>query len=153
MEQVMEHEVLVVRPGDVETLQVLGAGVRFLCEAEHTGGLFSVMDNELPLGAGPPPHRHDWAEGYYILSGVVEFQIDGKDLRAEAGTFLITPPNALHTFRGADEAGSRLLVIDAPAHAAGFFRAVDREIAGPEDFPRVPCHRCGARHSLRRAEG
>jgi quercetin dioxygenase-like cupin family protein len=138
MQIAKDKEALVVRPGDVETLQVLGAGVRFLCEAEHTGGLFSVMDNELPYGAGPSPHRHDWAEGYYILSGAVDFEIDGQGVRAEAGTFLITPPGAVHTFRGADEAGSRLLVIDAPAHAAGFFRAVDREIAGPQDFPRVP---------------
>ena len=146
MQHASEQEALVVHAGEVETLQVLGADVRFLCEAEHTGGKFSVMINDLPLGAGPPPHRHDWAEGYYIVSGAVEFVIDGQQVRAGEGAFLITPPNAVHSFKGVDEAGSRLLVIDAPAHAAGFFRQVDREITGPQDFPRVPA--IGAAHGI-----
>ncbi len=133
-----ERQVLCVQPGTVPTLNVLGAGVRFLCEAEDTGGAFSVMDNDLPMGAGPPPHRHDWDEAYYIISGTVDFMLDGKSVRAGAGSFVYAPGGTLHGFQGASQEPARMLVIDAPAHAAAFFREVDRAIAGPEDYSKVP---------------
>lgn len=138
MQQQLEKQVSIVQPGTVPTLNVLGAGVRFLCEAEATGGAFSVMDNDLPYGAGPPPHRHDWDEAYYIMSGTVDFTLDGKSVRAGAGSFVYAPGGTLHGFQGASREPARMLVIDAPAHSAAFFREVDRIVIGPEDFPKVP---------------
>lgn len=135
-----------VRSGEKETLSVLGAGVRFLCEAEQTGGRFSVMDNDLPFGAGPPPHRHDWDEAYFIVSGSVDFVVDGQAFRAEAGDFVHTPAGAVHGFSGASETGARLIVFDAPAHAATFFREADRQISGPEEYYRAG--EIGAAHGI-----
>lgn len=140
------RQVRIVRPGEVPTLNVLGAGVRFLCEAETTDGAFSVMDNDLPFGAGPPPHRHDWDEAYYLISGAVDFVLDGKAVRVEAGSFLYAPAGTLHGFSGASQEPAHILVIDAPAHAAAFFREVDREVRGPEDLARAPA--IGATHGI-----
>lgn len=137
---------VVVRAADCVELNVLGAGVRFMCEAEHTNGAFSVMVNDLPFGAGPPPHHHAWDEGYYLIYGAVDFVIDGLEVRGEAGDFLLAPAGAVHSFAGASQDPARLLVIDAPAHAAKFFREVDREIHSASDLPRVPA--LGAAHGV-----
>jgi len=141
-----KRKTMVVQPGTRPTLQVLGAGIRFLCEAEDTAGAFSVMDNDLPFGAGPPAHRHDWDEAYFVISGAVEFEIEGEKIPAEAGTFVYAPAGTLHAFQCTSQEPARMLVIDAPAHAAAFFKQVDREVSGPEDFAKVPA--IGSAHRI-----
>ena len=38
--------------------------------ASETGGRWSMMEQLMPLGAGPPPHKHLWSdETFYILDG------------------------------------------------------------------------------------
>jgi hypothetical protein len=51
-----------VRAGERDPLNVLGMPLRFLCEARETDGAWSLFEEHIPLGMGPPPHRHDWDE-------------------------------------------------------------------------------------------
>ena len=136
----------IVRRGERETLHVLGSELGFLCDAAHTGRAWSLMEVRLPRDAGPPPHHHDWAEAYYVLDGEVEFQLDDERVMLHAGDFLHAPAGQMHGFRGAGDADARLLVFDAPAHAGGFFREVDREVRTPDDGARVP--EIAARHGI-----
>ena len=39
---------------------VLGMPLTMLCEARETKGAWSLFEEEVPLGMGLPPHRHDW---------------------------------------------------------------------------------------------
>jgi len=59
----------IVKAGDRTPLNVLGMPLTMLCEASETGGSWSLFEEEVPHGMGPPPHRHDWDEAYYILDG------------------------------------------------------------------------------------
>jgi mannose-6-phosphate isomerase-like protein (cupin superfamily) len=45
------------------------------------------MVEEIPVGLGPPPHRHDWDEAYYVVEGALDFEIEGKPVRVESGGF------------------------------------------------------------------
>lgn len=146
MQTETRRQPVVVKAGQAPELQVLGAGVRFVCEAEQTNGNFSVMVNDLPFGSGPPPHHHAWDEGYFLISGTVDFVIDGLEVRGEAGDFLLAPAGTIHTFSGSSRDPARILVIDAPAHAAAFFRQVDREVTGDSDLHKVPA--IGAAHGV-----
>jgi quercetin dioxygenase-like cupin family protein len=138
---------LVTRAASTRPLQVLGSEVRFLCEAADTAGSFSMMEVMLPQGAGPPPHHHDWDEAYYIADGAVRFTLGEQTVVASRGDFLYAPAGTVHAFSGATESPARLLILDAPAHAAGFFRDVDREVRSmPDDAPKVP--QIGARHGI-----
>jgi quercetin dioxygenase-like cupin family protein len=120
-------------------LQVLGTEVRFLCRAEHTGSSFSMMEVTLPQGAGPPPHHHDWDEAYYIADGQVRFHLDGSTREVGRGDFVYAPANTVHGFTGLSESPARVVILDAPAHAAGFFEQVDREVRQlPQDGAKVP---------------
>jgi quercetin dioxygenase-like cupin family protein len=41
-----------------------------LADAKATGGRFSMMEQWLPKGSGPGPHRHTWSdETFYMLEG------------------------------------------------------------------------------------
>ncbi len=144
----MNKEVAIVKKGESEALRVLGCEVRFLLEAKKTDRAFSLMEVELPKDQGPPPHDHPWDEAYYIIDGDVWFMVDGKEAVYSAGDFLYAPGGILHSFRGAGERPARVLVLDAPATAEGFFRDAHREIVNiPDDFVGVP--EIGLRHGMR----
>jgi quercetin dioxygenase-like cupin family protein len=144
----MNRQSKVVRQGQAQALKVLGTEVRFLCEAESTGTAWSLMEVVLPRDGGPPPHDHDWDEAYYVIEGQVQFTIDGQSYLATAGDFLYTPGGMLHGFRGASDRPARMLIFDAPAHAARFFREVDREVTDlPRELPKVL--EIGARTGIR----
>jgi quercetin dioxygenase-like cupin family protein len=138
---------IVVRKGEGESMMCLGAGLRFLLQAEKTGHNFSLMEVELEKDQGPPPHDHPWDEAYYIIDCDVWFMVYGEEQVYSAGDFLYAPGGIVHSFRGAGDTAARVLVFDAPAAAEGFFRDASREIINlPEDLAKVP--EIGARHNL-----
>lgn len=128
-------------------LAVLGVAVRFLCRAEDTGHVWSLMETLIPLDAGPPPHHHPWDEAYFVTAGEVEFEIDGRRERVCAGDFVYAPGGTVHAFHGVSAIPARMLIFDAPAHAEAFFKDVAREVTEmPRDLPKVP--EIGDRHGL-----
>ena len=114
---------ITVKAGEGETLNVLGMPLRFLCDAHETGGAWSLMEEDIPIGHGPPPHRHDWDEAYYVISGALDFEMDGNPVRIEAGDF-------------------RLF---APEHSA--------RLQGRIRVPRARAHLCSARSFIRVLQG
>src|SRR6476659_9791468 len=93
----------IVKSGQRKPLNILGMPLTMLCEAEETGGAWSLFEEEVPLGMGPPPHRHDWDEAYYVLAGEVDFEIDGNPVKLKTGDFSRLPRGTVHSFNGASE--------------------------------------------------
>ena len=50
-----------VRAGERKPLNVLGMPLTMLCEARETGGNWSLFEEEVPLGMGPPASSHSRA--------------------------------------------------------------------------------------------
>lgn len=137
----------IVRSGEKAPLNVLGMPLRFLCDARETGGAWSLFEEEIPFGMGPPPHHHDWDEAYYILGGEVEFEIDGQVVKSGAGDFNYLPRNTVHSFKGASVEPARVLIFAAPAHASDFFEEVNNEVRSlPDDLAKIP--QIGKRHGI-----
>ena len=137
----------VVRAGERDALNVLGMPLRFLCDARETGGTWSLFEEEVPLGMGPPPHRHDWDEAYYVLDGEVDFTIDGAPARSRPGDFNYFPRNTIHSFKGASSSPAHVLIFAAPAHASEFFEEVSTEVRNlPDDLRKIP--EIGLRHGI-----
>ena len=136
-----------VKAGEGNTLNVLGMPLRFLCDAKDTEGAWSLMEQEIPVGHGPPPHRHDWDEAYYVIEGVLDFQVDGEAVRVESGGFAYFPRNTVHAFQGASASPTRVLIFAAPAHSSAFFEDMNREVRTvPDDLAKVPA--IGQRHGI-----
>ena len=144
----MSKEAVITKKGEGEVLSVLGAGVRFLCEAAKTDRNFSLMEVTLPKDQGPPRHDHPWDEAYYVVEGDVRFQLGDDERIFSTGDFIYAPGGMIHGFQGAGERPARVLVFDAPATAEGFFRDANREVKNiPDDLAKIP--EIGLRHNLR----
>ncbi|HEY4070913.1 MAG TPA: cupin domain-containing protein [Sphingomicrobium sp.] len=136
-----------VKSGERVPLNVLGMPLTMLCEARETGGAWSLFEEEVPCGMGPPPHWHDWDEAYYILEGDVDFHIDGEVVRSRKGDFNYLPRNTVHGFKGASANPARVLIFAAPAHGSEFFRELGDDVRSlPEDGAKIP--EIGERHGI-----
>ncbi len=63
-----------------------------LADGNDTGGRFSLMEQLLPNGSGPGPHKHTWSdETFYML--------DGEIRTARKGDFIVVPRDTRHAFR------------------------------------------------------
>ena len=137
----------IVKAGTRVPLNVLGMPLTMLCEAGETGGAWSLFEEEVALGMGPPAHRHDWDEAYYILEGEVHFEVDGEPVKSAKGDFNYLPRNTVHGFKGASDTPARVLIFAAPAHGSEFFRELNDEIQSlPEDGSKIPG--IGQRHGI-----
>jgi quercetin dioxygenase-like cupin family protein len=131
-----QRRIRVTRPGEGESVQVVGDSYRFLAAGGETAGSYFIVEATVPPGGGPPPHYHTREEeGFYVLEGEVEFTADGEVVRAGPGTFLNLPRESRHHFRNVGERPARMLILCAPAGVEAFFRAADGK--GPEDVVRL----------------
>lgn len=66
---------------------------------ENTDGSFSLIEERIPAGSSPPMHvhRHD-DELFYVLDGVVTFEVDGDRFTATAGSTVYAPHGRPHSY-------------------------------------------------------
>ena len=71
-----------------------------LADVADTGGRWSMMEQLLPRGSGPPPHKHVWSdETFYVLDGTITFLLEDEIKTATAGAFISIARNTRHAFR------------------------------------------------------
>jgi len=81
----------------------------------QTNNRCSFIEQVMPAGLGPPAHRHPVSiEGFYIVEGAMNFHVEGRTVRAEAGTLVHLPRMIPHTFTVESEE-TRILNWYAPA--------------------------------------
>jgi len=79
----------------------------------------------------PPAHRHSGnEEAYFVLDGVVEFQVDAKTFTAGSGAFVLVPSGQAHTFGNTSSEPARLLVLHSPA-LDGYFADLEELWSAP----------------------
>ncbi|HZY68632.1 MAG TPA: cupin domain-containing protein [Devosia sp.] len=100
----------------------VGAGTyTILVSGEQTGGRYTLIDMYVPAG-GPPPHRHDFEEMFYILEGELDITFRGQTHRVGPGQSINIPANAPHVFRVASATPARFLCLCLPAGQEEFFK-------------------------------
>ncbi len=85
--------------------------------ANDTGGMYTLMEDNLKPGFELGLHLHKYhSETFYILSGPIDFYVDGDWMTAEAGTCLHIPPGVPHACSLAEGVtGARMLMIYQPS--------------------------------------
>ena len=74
----MKAEPFVVSPETYPpALHVLGVNITVLASNARTR-CYEITLQAGEEGVGPPPHRHDWDESFYVLRGSVEMTIEGR---------------------------------------------------------------------------
>src|SRR5437763_13588130 len=110
-----------------EGIQVGAITVRFLVEAEQSGGSVTVFEFDVPGGTNlPVAHSHDgYEETIYGLDGVLTWTLDGTPTDIAAGEALCISRGAVHRFDNTGDADAKALAIVTPG------------ILGPEYFEAV----------------
>ena len=83
--------------------------------AERTGWAYSLFEVEVGVGGAEGPHvQHREDESFYLLEGEYEFLVEGRTLRAGAGSLIYVPRGNLHAHRNVAEGVGRMLVSQTP---------------------------------------
>lgn len=118
------------------SFQVLGHVFSFLADDQDTAGKFTLIEVTPFPGTEPPPHtRLQDDEGFYVLEGEMEHQIDGESVIARPGDFVLAPQGALRAFRFRTPS-ARLLLLLAPGGAEEGLREIGRP--APSLIPEFP---------------
>ncbi len=124
-------KVSVVGPDGGESIQLGPARMRILEDGSTTGHRLGVGEITLaPHADGPPQHRHArHDEGFYVVSGTASFTVGETTYQAPAGTLVMVPPGAPHTFANPTDATTVLLNTFTPDLYVEYFRDLRGMIA------------------------
>ena len=112
-----------IGPGDGAFVDLAGVGVRFLLDAQRTGGGFSLVEHPIaPRTLGSPVHTHaredEWS---FVLEGRVGLMIGDDELEAGPGDLVLKPRGVPHAFWNATDEPARFLEIISPAGFERYF--------------------------------
>lgn len=144
IEPVATPAVSVVGPGEGETIHLGTTRMRVLEDGSTTGRRLGIAESVLaPHTPGPPQHRHaQHDEGFYIISGTIRFTVGEQDYDATAGTLVMVPPGAPHTFANTTDQPAVMLSTFTPDLYVQYFRdlqdmAADGQALTPDANIRV----------------
>jgi quercetin dioxygenase-like cupin family protein len=117
-------EVSIVGPDGGERMQLGPVRMRILEDGATTGHRLGLGEITLPPhAAGPPQHRHSQHdEGFYVVSGTVRFTTGTDQHDAIAGTLVMVPPGAPHTFANVADEPAVMLNTFTPDLYVQYFR-------------------------------
>lgn len=109
-----------------------------LADLHQTEGSYSVMEQWMRAGVGPPPHVHAVDEWFYVLDGGMDMDIEGEPVHAATGDSIWIPRHTSHAFKTAS-GGARVLNGYTPGGPeqiiAGVAVPAERRELPPEDLP------------------
>ena len=112
---------VVVKPGEGHRV----GNVEFLARSADTPRFNLAVIVIQPHRDGPPKHLHeDEDDSFYILEGELTFGVEGEEVVAGPGTFVLVPPGVEHTFSNRGDTPVRMVNIHAPA---GFAVRLERD--------------------------
>jgi quercetin dioxygenase-like cupin family protein len=104
---------------------------KVLLRSEESGGAVSVIESVVPAGfPGPPLHRHDFDEAFYVIEGELTFQVDDQLVTKGPGELAFAPRNVPHTFANRSGAEARYLLVCTPAGFERYFARITAEQEG-----------------------
>lgn len=128
----MTHAVQHTVAGEGVELTAPDAVVSVKVDADHTDGLYEVLEIRAPRGPATPLHRTGWAKSYYALDGRILVQIEDEVYDLTPGSSVTIPPHARHTFTVLSSSATFLTV--AMTGAMGAFLA-DLDATVPHGRP------------------
>jgi quercetin dioxygenase-like cupin family protein len=117
-------DAVVLLPGQGERIEAGASTTIVKATAETTGGAFSISEGTFPAGMqGPPPHRHSHTtDTFYVLEGTLRVTVGDREVDAPAGSYILVPPNVVHTFANTSDEPVRFLNINAPGGWENYLR-------------------------------
>lgn len=102
-------------PAEGIWLSWLGSPTRFVATGEETADTYCLSLATSAAGGGAPPHRHDFEEGFYLLSGRLTFIAGNQRFELAAGDFINIGANDAHAIRNESGEPAEVITLCAPA--------------------------------------
>jgi mannose-6-phosphate isomerase-like protein (cupin superfamily) len=146
-------QVSVVASDGGEAIQLGPIQMRILEDGRTTGHRLGVGEITIPPGTtGPPQHRHaEHDEGFYVVSGTARFTVGDTSYDAAAGTLVMVPPGAPHTFANPGEEPVVLLNTFTPDRYVRYFRDLRQMIADGQPLTPENTERAMSRYATETA--
>ena len=114
----MADDPIVLGPGEGELI----GGNRYLAARSE----LSFSDGEVSPGSAVQPHFHKGhSDSFYVLEGEIEFHVGDEVVRGTPGTYVLAPPNTVHSFRNVSDKPARLLNLHTPGGFAEYRRELE----------------------------
>jgi mannose-6-phosphate isomerase-like protein (cupin superfamily) len=82
---------------------------------QQTAGGYSIIEQYMPEGSGPPPHVHSIDEIFYVIAGEMTVLVGDKALVIGSGGMGHVPKNTVHSFKTTSKETCRILNFYRPA--------------------------------------
>jgi mannose-6-phosphate isomerase-like protein (cupin superfamily) len=129
-----------VPPTASPTIRLGALSIRFVLDAEASGGCATAFECEVPANAVmSAAHSHDgFEETNYGLAGVTTFTVDGELRELHPGEVVFIPRGAVHAFENCSDGDAKFLAVVTPgALGADYFEeiaaALSAAAGGPPD--------------------
>jgi mannose-6-phosphate isomerase-like protein (cupin superfamily) len=124
-------DVAITPPDGGDAIQLGPVVMRILEDGGTTDHRLGIGEITLPPHTdGPPQHRHArHDEGFYVVSGTATFTVGDSSYEAPAGTLVMVPPGAPHTFANPSDQPAVLLNTFTPDLYVEYFRDLRDMIA------------------------
>jgi mannose-6-phosphate isomerase-like protein (cupin superfamily) len=124
-------DVAITGPDGGESIQLGPTRMRILEDGTTTAHRLGIGEITIPPHTdGPPQHRHArHDEGFYVVAGTARFTVGETSHDAPAGTLVMIPPGAPHTFANPTGETTILLNTFTPDLYVQYFRDLRDVIA------------------------
>src|ERR1700722_47747 len=128
--------VSIVGPDGGEVIQRGPARIRIVEDGGATAHRLGIAEVVLaPHSDGPPQHRHaKHDEGFYVVSGTARFTVGAAVHDAPAGTLVMVPPGAPHTFANPGDRPLVMVNTFTPDLYVQYFRDLRDAAAGGQEL-------------------
>ena len=107
--------------------------------SNETGGSYSLFEDIVPPGIGPPPHIHTKEdETWYMLDGELVWKVGDEEFNATKGSFIHLPRHVPHTFANRSNKNAHMVLTYAPGGFEKWFLDIGKQVTDPsEPSPQV----------------
>lgn len=128
-----------VKAGEGLNVWVLGMLVTLKALGNETGGSYSLFEDIVPPGSGPPAHFHTKEdETWYMLEGDLVWKVGDQEFNATKGSFVHLPRLVPHTFANKSDKPAHMVLTYAPAGFEMWFLQVGKEVKNLAESPPKP---------------
>ena len=138
--QRLPHKIMqaVFCSGEGIHLWVLGMYMVIKALGNDTGGTYSIWENRILPGQGPPLHVHTQEEEtWYVLEGELTWTVGDNEFHAKQGSFINLPRFVPHAFLNKSNKPARMMQTYAPAGSENWFLDIGTPATDP-NTPPVP---------------
>jgi quercetin dioxygenase-like cupin family protein len=106
---------IISRPDDGVWFDIVpGESATIRVHSSIVGGRYAIMEHCIAPEAGPPLHSHVEDEIFEVLDGVVTFLCSGHQFEGSAGTIVVIPAGAAHTWANLSGKPARMRTMFTP---------------------------------------